>query len=70
MIDISDLDNPVYVYTYQAAAQDLAEIAFFDTFPANDNVGFDAAWSVYPYFPSGNLIVNVDANGLFVLTMQ
>lgn len=103
VIDISDLDNPAYVYTYEAvtrsidhnmyvlgnrlfqanyttglrviefndpAAQDLAEIAFFDTFPANDNVGFDGAWSVYPYFPSGNLIVNDDANGLFVLTMQ
>ena len=48
-------------------AQDLAEIAYFDTYPQDDDVDFDGAWSVYPYLPSGNLIVNDDANGLFVL---
>ena len=34
------------------ANSDLVEIAFFDTFPANDAVDFDGAWSVYPFFPS------------------
>jgi choice-of-anchor B domain-containing protein len=52
------------------ASRDLAEVAFFDTFPADDRIDFDGAWSVYPYLPSGNLIVNDTRNGLFVLTMQ
>jgi len=46
----------------------LVEVAHFDTFPASDGSGFDGVWSVYPYLPSGNLIVNDRANGLFVLT--
>jgi choice-of-anchor B domain-containing protein len=52
------------------AAGELAEIAYFDTFPANDLRAFDGAWSVYPYLPSGNVIVSDVSNGLFVLTVQ
>ena len=52
------------------ANNDLIEVAFFDTFPANDAVGFSGAWSVYPYLPSGTIIVSDDSNGLFVLTAQ
>jgi choice-of-anchor B domain-containing protein len=48
----------------------LSELAFFDTFPASDAVSFDGAWSVYPYLPSGNLVVNDVSNGLFILTLQ
>ncbi|HET6591708.1 MAG TPA: choice-of-anchor B family protein [Xanthomonadales bacterium] len=49
---------------------DIAEVAFFDTFPASNSTTFDGAWSVYPFLPSGNLIVSDQANGLFVLTLQ
>lgn len=73
------LGNRVYEANYTSglrvleftdlASRDLAEIAFFDTFPAGDGVSFDGAWSVYPYLPSGNLLVNDTVNGLFVLTM-
>ena len=52
------------------ANRELAEIAFFDTFPGSAAAGFDGAWSVYPYLPSGNLIVNDGSNGLFILTLQ
>ncbi|NIL93476.1 MAG: choice-of-anchor B family protein [Woeseiaceae bacterium] len=48
--------------------QQMAEIAFFDTYPASDAVNFDGAWSVYPYLPSGTIIINDTSNGLFVLT--
>jgi hypothetical protein len=48
----------------------MSEVAFFDTFPDSDAVNFDGAWSVYPYLPSGNLIVNDVTNGLFVLTVE
>jgi hypothetical protein len=47
----------------------LTEAAFFDTVPANDAVGFAGAWSVYPYLPSGTVLVSDIENGLFVLTM-
>jgi choice-of-anchor B domain-containing protein len=50
--------------------EEMAEIAFFDTFPDSDATGFDGAWSVYPYLPSGNVIVSDISNGLFVLTLQ
>ncbi len=52
------------------ANSEMAEVAFFDTFPANDATDFDGAWSVFPYLPSGNVIVNDISNGLFVVTVQ
>ena len=52
------------------ANEELMEIAFFDTFPASDAVDFSGAWSVYPFFPSGTIIVGDRSNGLFILSMQ
>ena len=52
------------------ANQEMTEVAFFDTYPQSDATQFDGAWSVYPYLPSGNVIVNDITNGLFVLTVQ
>ena len=46
------------------------EVAFFDTYPDNNMDMFNGAWGVYPYLPSGNVIVNDVINGLFVLTPQ
>ncbi|HEY7574016.1 MAG TPA: choice-of-anchor B family protein [Thermoanaerobaculia bacterium] len=48
------------------------EIGFFDTYPASDEALFHGAWGVYPYLPSGNVLVsNIDgAPGLFVLRYQ
>ena len=46
------------------------EVAWFDTFPSSDAVGFDGAWSVYPFFPSGTVIVSDISNGLFVLDVD
>ncbi len=101
VFDVSDLDNPVYVFAYEATTNaidhnmyvvsnllfqanyttglrilefgdlsnnELMEVAFFDTFPDSDAVDFDGAWSVYPFFPSGNIIVSDISNGLFILT--
>ena len=45
------------------------EIAFFDTYPTSNATGFPGAWSVYPYLPSGTIIVNDGTNGLFILSM-
>lgn len=50
-----------------AATNSLTEIGYFDTHPASNGTGFNGAWSVYPYFASGNIIVNDIERGLFVL---
>lgn len=47
------------------------EIGFFDVDPADDDVGgeatFNGAWSVYPYFQSGNIVVSSIERGIFSL---
>ncbi|HZI65546.1 MAG TPA: choice-of-anchor B family protein [Thermoanaerobaculia bacterium] len=45
------------------------EVAFFDTYPTSDNAQFHGAWGVYPFLPSGTMLVsNIDgAGGLFLL---
>jgi choice-of-anchor B domain-containing protein len=57
ILDISDIDAP-------------REVGFFDTVPfgANDEASWRlGAWSVYPYFESGTVIVSSGSEGLFVL---
>jgi len=46
------------------------EIAFFDTYPGSDAASFNGAWSNYPYFPSGTVIVSDLERGLFVLDVS
>ncbi|KAJ1327074.1 choice-of-anchor B family protein [Microdochium nivale] len=47
------------------------EIGFFDVHPADDAQGgvatFNGAWSVFPYFSSGNIMVSSIERGLFSL---
>jgi len=52
------------------ANNEMMEVAFFDTYPASDATEFAGAWSVYPYLPSGTIIVSDTSNGLFILTAQ
>jgi choice-of-anchor B domain-containing protein len=49
------------------AEAQMTQVAFFDTYPADDLPEFDGAWSVYPYFESGNVVVSAIGEGLFVL---
>lgn len=56
MIDISNID-----------AKSFTEVGFFDTYPENDNTAFNGAWNVYPYLPSGNIIISDINRGLFVI---
>ena len=56
ILDISDIEG-----------KNVVEEGFFDTFPANDNAGFDGVWSVYPYFSSGKIVVSDINRGLFVI---
>lgn len=56
IIDITNIEN-----------KDIKEVGFFDTHPQNNNTSFNGAWNVYPYFPSGNIIVSDINRGLFVI---
>lgn len=74
------LGNKLFEANYRAGLQileytDLAtdtlvETASFDTYPADDDTAFDGAWSVYPYFASGTVIVSDTDRGLFILKPQ
>ena len=47
----------------------LTEIGSFDTYlsPSANTAGTDGAWGVYPFLPSGTLLVSDIENGLFLL---
>ena len=59
VLDISDIANG-----------NLHEVGFFDVFPNNDSANFSGAWSVYPFFPSGTIIVSGIEQGLFILRLN
>ncbi len=54
ILDIRDVAHPV-------------EVAFFDTFPPDDAPSFNGAWSTYPFFESGVVLVSSREAGLFVV---
>ena len=54
IIDIEDIGAPT-------------EVAYFDTHPEDDGISFDGAWTAYPYFGSGTIVVSSFPHGLFVL---
>lgn len=56
VIDISGIDNQV-----------MTEVGFFDTYPQNDDVSFNGAWSVYPFFQSGNIVISDINRGFFLV---
>jgi choice-of-anchor B domain-containing protein len=56
VLDPSDISNG-----------NLSEIGFFDIYPDDDDANFNGAWSNYPFFDSGAVIVSGIEQGLFVL---
>jgi hypothetical protein len=54
---IFDISDPV----------NATEIAWYDTYPADDAVSYNGMWSVYPYLPSGVIVASDRQNGLFIL---
>jgi len=55
VVDVSDPSHPV-------------EVGFFDTTPYDGNPpGFSGAWTAFPYFDSGTVIVSSMREGLFIL---
>ena len=56
MLDISNIEE-----------KSITEVGYFDTYPDNDMAAFNGVWNVYPYFPSGNIIVSDINSGFFVI---
>ena len=46
------------------------EVAFFDTYPADDAATFNGTWSNYPYFDSGVIVVSGIGEGIFFLKLD
>lgn len=46
------------------------QVGWFDTYPENNDRGFNGAWSNYPFFPSGTVIVSDIERGLFILDVS
>ena len=42
------------------------EVAWFDTYPADDDTAFNSLWSNYPFFPSGTVIGSDREKGLMI----
>ncbi|RMA65819.1 choice-of-anchor B family protein [Ulvibacter antarcticus] len=47
----------------------MTEIGYFDTHIENNEAGYNGAWSVYPYFESGNIVISDRTQG-FVLVKK
>ena len=47
--------------------ENVEEVAYFDTYPDSDELNYDGAWAAYPFFPSGNIAVLSNPEGLFML---
>jgi choice-of-anchor B domain-containing protein len=46
------------------------EVAWFDTQPGNDDKDFGGTWSVYPFLPSGVVLLSDREQGLFLLRLD
>ncbi len=57
VFDISDPNNPIQVWEY-------------DTYTPNDHDSYRGAWGVYPYLPSGNIIVSDMQTGLYIIELS
>jgi choice-of-anchor B domain-containing protein len=70
-------DNLFYLASYSAGLRiiditnisnnTINEVGFFDTYPPDNSTSFHGAWSVYPYLPSGNIIISDIEGGLFII---
>jgi choice-of-anchor B domain-containing protein len=54
VLDITDPSTPL-------------EVGYFDTYPVSDNATFNGAWGVYPFLPSGIILVSDINSGLYIL---
>jgi len=49
------------------ATANFKEVAYFDTYPKNDNNIYKGVWSIYPYLPSEIVVLSSINEGLFLV---
>ncbi|WP_338732535.1 choice-of-anchor B family protein [Mangrovimonas cancribranchiae] len=59
-----------FINTSNLDSGSMTESGYFDTYPESNSANFQGAWSVYPYFSSGNIIVSDIDRGLFIIRRQ
>lgn len=57
IFDISDRENP-------------EKVAYYDTFPNDNDYVFNGAWGVYAFLPSGRILVSDRSSGLFLFRVD
>ena len=57
VFNISDPSNPIQIWEY-------------DTYFPNNHTSYKGAWGVYPYLPSGNIIVSDMQTGLYIIELS
>ncbi len=60
----------LHVFEIDPATADLEHVASIDTYPDGNGTVYEGAWSVYPFFDSGTLIVSDMSNGLIVARLD
>jgi hypothetical protein len=46
------------------------ELGYFDTYPTSNSATFNGAWGVYPFLPSGNILISDIQRGLIIVREQ
>lgn len=57
---VHNISNPLYPYL----------IAYYDTFTPDHHDSYMGAWGVYPFLPSGNILVSDMQTGLYVIEID
>ena len=63
---LSNYRSGLRVYDVSDVEQ-MEEVGYFDTYPENDDPGFNGAWGVHAALPSGVVLISDMQRGLFVL---
>ncbi len=57
-----------FTITDVSRPQNMIQVGNYDTYPTANGNGFNGDWGVYPYLPSGTIIVSNIEDGLFVFS--
>lgn len=57
-----------FVITDVTRPNNLVNVGWYDTYPQGQGNGFDGDWGVYPFFPSGTIVVSNIDEGLYVFS--
>jgi choice-of-anchor B domain-containing protein len=62
----SNYESGLRILHINRETQSLSQVAYFDVHPSRTTAEFNGAWSVFPYYPSGNVVIQSINYGMFV----